>query len=376
MRRAPAWKDAGCGSPYFTGVAGQVNRNDLTVTIGNIAFGERLGGRSGHVRVVPVGPRREKIPRFKRRLTVAVDVDRNAVKGFGQMRSSSRDGKATRREENPVEPLAFQLPRDAFDLKRLIHDVPALMRTWPSEPETAQRCRRGGCPGIERPSCHRQPFAGLQHTQTVWLRLNREIGRNTMARFPRQRLACFTARFACAATHETPFVPLATESAGTRACARRTLSERVAVRSHHELHQQRRWISNKHQRNTAGKGRPTAAFCGSPTPARHPVPSARNVFDIASLLGVWRGLGGGMDDLAFTVWHFNGVGQQQTCRWRTAFGGIIEACHARRRSAQATHVAALQIQCEHDERDQEGTQGRPKSAVKWRPEGRLHRLRP
>ena len=36
------------------------------------------------------------------------------------MRSSSRDGKATRREENPVEPLAFQLPCDAFDLKRLI----------------------------------------------------------------------------------------------------------------------------------------------------------------------------------------------------------------------------------------------------------------
>ena len=63
------------------GVAGQVKRDDFAVPHGkDILLGQDFGARTRHIRIVAIGPRGEKIPRFKSRLSIGVDVNGGTAK--------------------------------------------------------------------------------------------------------------------------------------------------------------------------------------------------------------------------------------------------------------------------------------------------------
>ena len=136
----------------------------------HVLVGNRLCVRSRHIGVVSIGPGGEEIPRFERRLTLLMNVNRHVVERDGEMGGASRNGKTTGGEQKTVGDSVVQQSLNAFDLKGLIprgpsvdqdvaqrtgdeHDVPVVVNPWKTRhlhaslmtPVPLNIPKRGGC---------------------------------------------------------------------------------------------------------------------------------------------------------------------------------------------------------------------------------------
>ena len=99
----------------------KVNGDHLTVAHGkHIVFGQRLRGCARHVGIVTIGPGGEEVARLEGRLAVSVNVNRDITERCRNVGRPAGNGEAPRGEQDAVQLVLTQLPRDALYLQGLV----------------------------------------------------------------------------------------------------------------------------------------------------------------------------------------------------------------------------------------------------------------